>query len=883
MKRQLGTVVTKNGETLSYVDLFATVGKERLANLPYSLRVVLENIVRNQPGSDGGTQIDAVLRRDVGAALSLQIPRVIMPDSTGVPILMDLAAMRDALVDEEEDPACVDAKVKADLVVDHSLQVDSSGSSAAYAINAQREFDRNSERYVFLKWAQSSFDNLTIHPPGSGIIHQLNLESIAPVVCVETDGQASLTFPDMVVGSDSHTPMINALGVVGWGVGGIEAETVLLGQPYSMAMPAVVGVRLSGTLRPGVTTTDLALTVTERLRQTDLVGKFVEFCGPAIPELSIPDRATLSNMAPEYGATIGFWPIDERTLEYLSNTARSQDDVDRIEQFAKAAGFFRDADVQPEFDEMIEIDLRAVSTSMAGPSRPQDRIDLHAVATSFSNALNQSRHEGGFGVRDGMPMSALDDVPTHGAVVIAAITSCTNTANPSVMVRAGLMAQRAAQLGLVSKPWVKTSLAPGSRVVTGYLEDLGLMEPLRALGFDVVGYGCTTCGGKSGPLLPEAEAAITENDLVAVSVLSGNRNFSGRIHKLVRGNYLGSPALVVAYALAGRITIDFEHDPLGQDHSGKPVYLADIWPEDQAVQRATMRAGDKSFYQSVYGVQTEISAEWNSLMAPTGQTFSWDSQSQYLMAPPFLKVKDRQPGQGLNNARILGLYGHSLTTDHVSPGGEIPVESPAGEYLLSKGIEPRGFNTYVGRRGNHEVMKRATFANIRIQNRLAPETEGWWTKIMPSGQTVSVFDAANSYAQDDTPLIVVGGREYGTGSSRDWAAKGPALLGVRAVLALSFERIHRANLAAMGIVPLTFSEPSDFEQIDGTETVSIDDLYGQLLPGADIRAKLTKADGTSHSIPLIVDLRTPTEARFILSGNVLKTALQQVTRIRSVS
>ncbi|WP_417584210.1 aconitate hydratase AcnA [Pelagibacterium sp.] len=883
MKRQLGTAMSNNGEPLTYIDLAAMIGKERLASLPYSLRVVLENIVRNHSTSDGQPQVDTILRRDVGAALSLKIPRVIMPDSTGVPILMDLAAMRDGLVDLGQDPANVDAKVKADLVVDHSLQVDSSGSSAAFAINAEREFDRNSERYIFLKWAQSSFNNLTIHPPGSGIIHQLNLESIAPVVCVESDGQAKLAFPDMVVGSDSHTPMINALGVLGWGVGGIEAETVLLGQPYPLAMPAVVGVRLSGALRPGVTTTDLALTVTERLRQTDLVGKFVEFCGPALPSLSVPDRATLSNMAPEYGATIGFWPIDERTLEYISNTARNQADTARIEQFAKAAGFFHDASDHPSFDETIEIDLGTVSASMAGPSRPQDRIDLHAVRASFSNALGQSRQEGGFGVPDGVPMSARDDVPTHGAVVIAAITSCTNTANPSVMVRAGLMAQRAAQLGLVSKPWVKTSLAPGSRVVTGYLEDLGLMEPLRTLGFDVVGYGCTTCGGKSGPLLPEAEAAITENDLVAVSVLSGNRNFSGRIHKLVRGNYLGSPALVVAYALAGRITIDFEHDPLGHDHSGRPIYLADIWPEDHEVQRATLRAGDKSFYQSVYGIQTEISAEWTNLKAPTGRTFLWDSRSQYLMAPPFLKVKDRQPGQGLTNARILGVYAHSLTTDHVSPGGEIPADSPAGEYLLSKGVEPRRFNTYVGRRGNHEVMMRATFANIRIQNRMAPDTEGWWTKMMPSGEIVSVFDAAIAYAQNDTPLVVIGGREYGTGSSRDWAAKGPALLGVRAVVALSFERIHRANLAAMGIVPLTFSDPSDFEKFVGDETVTIENLYGQLVQGAQIVAKVTRSDGSSRSVPLVVDLRTPTEASYILSGNVLKTALQQVIGERATS
>lgn len=876
MYHVIRTIKIAGGEDFSIVDVAATIGADRHAALPYCLRVLMENVLRNTPVSRSKSQVDILLNRRVDEPISLQIPRVIMPDSTGVPILMDLAAMRDAVVARGADPHSINARVKADLVVDHSLQVDASGSTAAFSINAVREFERNSERYAFLKWAQSSFDNLKIHPPGSGIIHQLNLETIAPVVSTETHDGTRIAFPDMVVGSDSHTPMINALGVLGWGVGGIEAETVLLGQPYGMAMPAVVGVRLSGQLRPGVTTTDLALTVTERLRQHDLVGKFVEFCGPALPSLSVPDRATLSNMAPEYGATIGFWPIDERTIEYLASTNRDEQDVGLIARFAREAGLFYTSAETIEYEELIDVDLATVTVSMAGPSRPQDRIDLYSVSPSFTKALSVSREEGGFGAEAASVMTSDAQQPGHGAVVIAAITSCTNTANPSVMVRAGLLAKRAHELGLSTKSWVKTSLAPGSKVVTSYLEDLGLMAPLAALGFDVIGYGCTTCGGKSGPLLPEAERSILEHNLVAVSVLSGNRNFSGRIHKLVRGNYLGTPALVVAYALAGRINVDWEREPIGVGANGKDIYLADLWPDDASVERASLAAMDKSRYETVYGAAANSSLEWDQLKAPSGATYAWDPQSQYLVAPPFLQIPDRGRGDSLSNARILGMYGHSLTTDHISPGGEIPVESPAGAYLQANGVKPQAFNTYVGRRGNHEVMMRATFANLRIQNRLAPASEGWWTKMMPDGEVTTVFDAATRYKTLNTPLIVIGGREYGTGSSRDWAAKGPALLGVRAVVAISFERIHRANLAAMGIVPLTFVDPEDFNSINGDETLSIDELYGRLDLENVVTAVLRRKDGDQREIKLAIDLRTPAEIDFILAGNVLKTALRQV-------
>lgn len=877
MQPRVRSVETSRGPCFSVVDVAGFVGTERHARLPYCLRVLLENVLRNNEAQFGQSLVETILERRVGEALTLNIPRVIMPDSTGVPILMDLASMRDALVADGKDPYRIDARVHADLVVDHSLQVDASGSAAAFSINAAREFDRNSERYIFIKWAQSNFNNLTIHPPGSGIIHQLNLETIAPVMTL--DAERNLVFPDMVVGSDSHTPMINALGVVGWGVGGIEAETVLLGQPYGMALPAVVGVRLNGSLRPGVTTTDLALTVTEALRGHNLVGKFVEFVGPAVKRLGVPDRATLSNMAPEYGATIGYWPIDERTIEYLASTDRTRTDIERIELGAREAGLFDDGAGSAVYDEVVEINLSEVTTSMAGPSRPQDRIDLHSVAPSFAMALSAPRHAGGFALEDAKPMNCEATEPGHGAVVIAAITSCTNTANPSVMVRAGLLAKRAHELGLMPKRWVKTSLAPGSKVVTAYLEKLGLMKPLAALGFDVVGYGCTTCGGKSGPLLPAAERAIIENEIVGVSVLSGNRNFSGRIHKLVRGNYLATPALVVAYALAGRITIDLENEPLGVADDGRDIYLSDLWPDDLEVEHAAAETMDRALYTSVYGhiQETDKLGEWERLQTPRGPTYDWDPASEYLVRPPFLQVEARDASESLNNARVIGLYGHSLTTDHISPGGEIPADSPAGQYLQSKGISAKSFNTYVGRRGNHEVMMRATFANLRIQNKLAPEREGWWTRVEPSGPVTSVFDAASHYRALNTPLVVVGGREYGTGSSRDWAAKGPSLLGIRAVLAISFERIHRSNLAAMGIVPLTFVNASDYDDFDGSEEITIDGLYGQLSAGSVVEAEVRKNGLVDRTLDLQIDLRTAAEAEFILSGNVLKTALAQVS------
>lgn len=868
---------------ISATCLNSMIGAEKLSKLPFSLRVVLENVLRNSPEETRAQQAKVIIQRQVGKTLNMKIPRVIMPDSTGVPILMDLAAMRDELIERGIDARKIDSRVKADLVVDHSLQVDASGSPEALLINTQREFERNSERYIFLKWAQTSFKNLTIHPPGSGIIHQLNLENIAPVVSVSKQNRTNIAFPDIVVGSDSHTPMVNALGVLGWGVGGIEAETVLLGKNYSLTMPSVVGVRFEGDLRAGVTTTDLALTLTERLRRHDLIGKFVEFFGPAVQKLSVPDRATLSNMAPEYGATVGFWPIDERTIEYLSQTARSQEHISFIEQFSKQAGYFRSAFDNPEFDNVIEIDLDSISPSIAGPSRPQDRIDLYDVANSFKKALNLPREVGGFNIDNSVPMSAEQRLPGHGAVVIAAITSCTNTTNPSAMVRAGLLAKRARSFGLISKPWVKTSLAPGSRVVTKYLQSLGLMKPLSDLGFDLVGYGCTTCGGKSGPLLKEAEDEILARDLVVVSVLSGNRNFSGRIHKLVQANYLGSPAYVVAYALAGRININWENEAIGNDSSGKEIFLINLMPSDDEVEDGVNRAMDTCFYSSVYGSITMASEAWDQLPAPSGDTYAWDSLSKYLMPPPFLKVASRKVSDGVICARILGLFGDSLTTDHVSPGGEIPAESPAGTYLQKKGVAISEFNTYVGRRGNHEVMKRATFANLRIQNHLTPSREGWWTRMFPSGEITTIYEAAVRYRAAGTPLIVIGGREYGTGSSRDWAAKGPALLGVHAVIALSFERIHRSNLAAMGIVPLLFSNSFDYDKINGSESITINGLYGSISPGSHVEAEFTSTNGNKQILSLVVDLRSSDEEDFILSGNVLKSALNSIIKYSNLS
>ncbi len=860
-------ILTPDGSMASAIDLIAHLGKEKVRSMPYSRRVLAENLIRNM-GKNGVTQmqLDALLSCDRSANISLHVPRVILPDSSGVPVLMDLAALRDSVAASGKDPKTVDAQIPVDLVIDHSLQVDNWAQANAVTLNIGREFQRNGERYTFLKWAESAFEQLTVHPSGSGIIHQLNLENIAPVVSVSEAQGRRFAHPDFVLGGDSHTPMVNALGVLGWGVGGIEALSTLLGQPYVMPVPEIVGVEITGRLNAGVNTTDLALMMTQVLRRENVVGAFVEFYGPGSATLSVADRATISNMAPEYGATVGFWPLDDNTLDYLSLTGRSPDHVAFIKDYCIAAAIFADPDQQLRFDRTISFDLDMVSASMAGPSRPQDRVALQDVPKNFGALLSKSKSEGGFDAHVLPESLGMDH--RHGLVAIAAITSCTNTANPTAMLLAGKLAENAAARGLRTQSWVKTSMAPGSKVVTEYLEASGLLASLEALGFHVVGYGCTTCGGKSGPLLPATEKAILDGDLVATSVLSGNRNFTGRIHKLVRANYLASPALVVAYALAGRIDIDWEAEPIGDDVNGQAIFLRDIWPTDSEISELARANINSAHFDRVYRGETGPSDAWAGLEAPQGDLFPWDPKSSYLLPPPFLKLSKPEV-DGILGAQILGLYGNSLTTDHVSPGGEIPADSPAGVYLQALGILPREFNTYVGRRGNHEVMTRGTFANLRIANRMVPDREGWWTKVWPEGEITTVYGAAETYRERQVPLVIVAGAEYGTGSSRDWAAKGPALLGVRAVVAVSFERIHRSNLAALGIVPLVFKNPEDYQRFEGDEIVSLIDVYSDLKPGKLLMLNAVRADKSVFTCEVLADLHSLLEVVYIRSGGIL--------------
>lgn len=866
--------------------------------LPYTVRVLLENVMRHHLLGPAARVSERDIEHlfewpgTVGRGIPLHVARVILPDSSGVPVLQDLAALRDAAASVGADPRDIDMRVPVDLVVDHSLQVDFAGSADAQVKNLEREFGRNAERYRFLKWAQSSFRGLTLHPPGTGIIHQVNLEYIARVVCCATYGARTFAFPDFVIGGDSHTPMVNALGVMGWGVGGIDAEAALLGEAYTFPIPDVVGVRLHGTLAPGRTTTDLALCVTQTLRAAGVAGAIVEFHGPAVASLSVPERATLANMAPEYGATCGFFAVDAATIEYLRQTGRSAAQIELVHAYCKANHLFREGDEQgkqPQYTRIIEIDVGAVQASMAGPRRPQDRLALSDIAGDFRARLHRPLAEGGFAVPVAPKPSEASVLPedrsalTHGQVVLAAITSCTNTSNPSVMLMAGLLARKAVERGLKARPWVKTSLAPGSRVVTHYLEKAGLLDALEQLGFYVIGYGCTTCGGKSGPLPATIAETIEQDNLVTVAVLSGNRNFEGRIHRLIRANYIGSPPLVLAYALAGRIDIDFEREALGAATDGSPVYLADLWPSAEEVEALLPLAREPLSYEQIYLSQRSPSELWQSLAAPQGVCFPWELDSEYLVEPPFFKRaleqhEDDVIQSKIENARVLAAFGDSLTTDHISPGGEIPPDTPSGRYLREHGIEPADFNTYVSRRGNHEVMTRATFANVRIKNMLLPEVEGGLTRHFPSRRVLPIFDAASAYRAERVATLILAGREYGTGSSRDWAAKGSALLGIKIVIAESFERIHRANLVGMGIVPLQFEAGQSWQGLGltGEESFTFEHLRDGMLNDEPVRVQ-AREGGRTIRFTVRSQVLTDAEKDLLLRGGMAAAVTRSLT------
>ena len=878
-----------DGTMARFMDLHSLEerGLCKLDDIPFSIRILLESALRKCDGF-------LVNEEDVSRIASWspemkpeEIPfspsRVILQDFTGVPAIVDIAALRDAMKDLGGDPAKVNPQVPVDLVIDHSVQVDVSGLFPdARERNLEIEYERNSERYKFLKWGQLSLDNFRAVPPGRGIVHQVNLEWIASVAR-EEDGT---WIPDSLVGTDSHTTMINGLGVLGWGVGGIEAEAVMLGQPIYMLLPEVVGFELSGELQPGVTATDMTLRIVEMLREHGCVGKFVEFHGQGLSSLSLPDRATIANMAPEYGATCGFFPVDQTTLDYMILSGRDTDHVEDVKRFMSAQGlFYEQSSTTPKFTSNLELDLGTVEPSLSGPKRPQDRVSLSEMKSHWRASLNAETGHQGHGIdpsrnSDSSPIEGRGCDLNHGDVVIAAITSCTNTSNPSVMIAAGLMARNARSRGLQIKPWVKPSLAPGSRVVTEYYDASGLSDDLDSLGFSVVGYGCTTCIGNSGPLDPEIEAAIDDGDLVVGSVLSGNRNFEGRIHQKIKANYLASPPLVVAYALAGTLDIDFSKEPLGLDGAGEPVMLSDIWPSDDEIRRTVEAAiGPEMFIRRYSDVLSE--PRWDSIPSEASELFPWDEDSTYVRLPSFFQGIEPEPSlvEPIEDARVLVKVGDSVTTDHISPAGAFPSSGPAGKYLMSKGVEPRDFNSFGSRRGNHEVMIRGTFANIRMRNQTAPGTEGGLTTHFPTNEVVSIHEASERYQSESTQLVVLAGSQYGSGSSRDWAAKGTFLLGVRAVIAKSYERIHRSNLVGMGVLPLAFSDGTDAESLglDGTELYSIP-ASGDLDPFSEIIVTAKKGDGTVVSFPVIVRLETPVEVEYYRNGGILQTVLRNLAK-----
>ncbi len=854
-------------------------GAGSIEKLPFSLRILLENLLRFEDGrSVRADDISALVKwspNGVQREIAFMPARVLLQDFTGVPAVVDLATMREAVQRMGGNPKRINPLFQAELVIDHSVQVDNFGSANSFGLNAELEFQRNAERYAFLRWGQTAFRNFKVVPPDTGICHQVNIEYLARVVCSMPNGSRFEAFPDSLVGTDSHTTMVNSLGVFGWGVGGIEAEAAMLGQPLSMLVPEVVGFKLHGRLKEGTTATDLVLTVTEILRKKGVVGKFVEFYGSGLTSLSVPDRATIANMAPEYGATMGFFPVDDETLAYLRFTARSQEQVALVEAYCKEQMLFRtDSTPEPCFSDTAELDLGSVEPTLAGPKRPQDRVSLKNAKNSFNKVVE------GNPVKQVSVKNNGDEFElSSGAVVIAAITSCTNTSNPSLMLGAGLLAKKAVERGLQVKPWVKTSLAPGSKVVTDYLLAAGLTPYLDKLKFNLVGYGCTTCIGNSGPLSDAIGGAIKENNMVAVAVLSGNRNFEGRVHPLVRANYLASPPLVVAYALAGRMDMDLTTEPLGMDKTGQPVYLRDVWPTPQEVEATVRAAVSSEQYRKVYAEVFEGDAQWKSMPVPVGDLYRWDPSSTYIKMPPYFENMPRTPASlsDIRGARVLAILGDSVTTDHISPAGSIAVDSPAGKYLIAHGVKPHEFNSYGARRGNHEVMMRGTFANIRLRNQLAPGTEGSWTLHLPDGEKMFIYDAAVKYREDGVPLVVLSGKEYGSGSSRDWAAKGTRLLGVRAVIAESYERIHRSNLVGMGVVPLEY-KPGENRQtlgLTGHEVFEIDGL-ATLSPRKEVSVRAKAVDGKTVSFTAVVRVDTPEEVSYYQHGGILQYVMRQM-------
>jgi aconitate hydratase len=918
--------IEAGGQSVAIARLGALADETDVSRLPYTLRVLLENVLRAEAlghGSSGevravaGWQADAEPEHEI----SFRPARVLLQDFTGVPAIVDLAAMREAMVALGGDAAAINPQIPAELVIDHSVQVDEFGTRMAIFRNTEREFERNRERYAFLRWGQSAFDDFSVVPPNTGIVHQVNLEYLARVVETRDVNGRLFAFPDTLIGTDSHTTMVNGLGVLGWGVGGIEAEAVLLGEPVSMLVPQVVGFRLSGRLPEGATATDLVLAVTQILRSLGVVGKFVEYFGHGLVGLPLADRATIGNMSPEYGATCGFFPVDEETLRYLRFTGRSAEQVEFVETYCRAQGLFHDPDATPEYSEVVELDLGDVEPSLAGPRRPQDRVPLTEAKASFLASLSTfgvpySNGSEDKALADSFPASdppeftepghrrEPDEVPAasvavqergpvsvpvtlegetfdleHGSVVIAAITSCTNTSNPSVMVAAGLLAKNAVEQGLERKPWVKSSLAPGSKVVTEYYDKAGLTPFLESLGFHTVGYGCTTCIGNSGPLPPEISQAIDDGDLVVCSVLSGNRNFEARIHPEVKANYLASPPLVVAYALAGRLDLDLTKEPLGRDSEGQEIFLSDLWPSPEQVRDTIAEAVSEEMYHRTYADVFTGDENWAALPVPKGDLFAWDPDSTYVRLPPYFEGMSAEPGtvEDIVGARCLVMVGDSVTTDHISPAGAIKSESPAGQYLLDHGVERKDFNSYGSRRGNHEVMVRGTFANVRLRNLLVPESEGTWTVHLRDGEEMTIFDAAERYRADRVPTVVLAGKEYGSGSSRDWAAKGPNLLGVRAVIAESYERIHRSNLIGMGIVPLQYPDGENAESLglSGREELAVEGLQNG--EAGEARVTATSDDGGEPVVfTARVRLETPRERDYLRHGGILLYALRKI-------
>lgn len=888
------SIVTDSGPiTLYRLEQLENAGVGAIARLPFSIKVLLEATLRQCDGM-AITQDHVAHLADWSSQqanpqeLPFKPARVVLQDFTGVPVLVDLAALRSAMVELGGDPKRINPVIPVDLVVDHSVQIDRFGSSDALRYNAEREFERNRERYEFLRWGAEALDNFHVVPPATGIVHQVNLEYLARVVQTDATDGARLAYPDSVVGTDSHTTMINGLGVVGWGVGGIEAEAVMLGQPYYLLTPQVVGFKLTGTLPEGATATDLVLRVTEMLRAHGVVGTFVEYFGPGLSQLSLPDRATIANMSPEYGATMGFFPVDRETLQYLSNTGRSSELVDLVERYTKAQGLFRTDDTpDPEFSETLELDMRTVRPSLAGPKRPQDRVPLSQMKNMFNSVLAAPVSRNGFGLSESERSHSVtlgeDNVSytlKHGSVVIASITSCTNTSNPSVMIGAGLLAKKAVEKGLRTKPWVKTSLAPGSKVVTNYLTDSNLLAYLEALGFHIVGYGCTTCIGNSGPLPEPIAAGIEGENIVAAAVLSGNRNFEGRISPHARANFLASPPLVVAYALAGTVDIDLIHEPLGRDPNDQPVFLKDIWPSQAEIQEQVQRSLSPEMFEKQYANVFAGNQTWNDLPRLGGDRYSWDPDSTYILEPPFFDGMQRQvPAvDPIKGAHVLAMLGDSVTTDHISPAGAIPLNSATGVYLRERGVEFKDFNTFGSRRGNHNVVMRGGFGNIRIRNRLVPGVEGGYTLYLPSGEQMSIFDAAMRYQSDGTPLVVIAGKEYGTGSSRDQAAKATLMLGVKAVMAESYERIHRSNLIGMGVLPLQFKEGENAGTLGltGHEVFDIEGINDDIEPLQEVTVHATDGSGTETSFTMTVRIDSPVEIRYYRNRGILQAVLRDM-------